>query len=638
MTLYTCGKRDTLIRQGKSPEECKIYITRMKETKDGGKWKRGYDPCDGCDPLNPSIKEPDPPTWLEVTPKGYIKVLTGELGQHLLGLYDVKTYNDTKEIMIYKQGIYVNGDAELESHIQRLIPRDTVKNNHVAETLGYIQRHTYKKRDVFNKHPGKICLENGVLDLTTYELEQHTPDYLFTIKMPVTYDPKADCEETKKFLKDVHHPDDIPVIQEIYGWCLDISQPNDTAIIYHGGGRNGKSTEIHQLETLLGNENTSNIKLQDLSIPTLASQLYGKMLNTVADLPKKGLNDSGDFKSITGGDNITARNLYQNPFKFKPYSKLLFSCNQIPRTNDLTDAYFKRIRIINFPNQFIEGTDNKELKEMLVTPSELSGVLNWALEGLKRYKDNNQSFTNSPTIDATREKYIRNSDPLAAFVMDCVAQKADGNVTKDNFYNSFVAFCSEEKYTPETKIEVGKRIWENIPYLSEGKIGPKGKQVRCWKGIKLIQFVVGIHDGIHDGQINLDTENDNPDTDTDQCIEKDIGIQGIHDNTLCYPTSHHINSTGARTTSSEKDSNMGVTIENKVDTLDTKKNLSQKTKFRKVLKTVKIIEEMFGEAKLNEIKDKCVDVDNLDIIHILASLCKDGIIYEPKNQRFKVVN
>lgn len=575
--------------------------------------------------------------WIMITKTGDLKILTGELGHFILENNNIKTYADTGEILVYKDGIYVNGKSGLETQIQKEIPRGVVKNNHVTEVLGYIRRHTYTKRDIFNLHPGKMCLENGVLDIITYELEAHTPDYLFTIKLPVTYDQAADCPETKKFLADIHHPEDIIVIQEVYGWCLDISQPNDTAIIYHGGGRNGKSTEIHQLETLLGNDNKCNVKLQDLSIPTMASRLYGKMLNTVADLPKKGLQDTGDFKAITGQDYISGKYLYQNPFDFKPYAKLIYSCNQIPRTNDLTDAYFKRIRIINFPNQFIEGADDKNMRKLITTPGELSGVLNWALEGLKRYKDNNQSFSNSPTIDQTREKYIRNSDPLAAFVMDCVQQKTDGYVTKDQFYNSFLSFCKEEKYTPATKIEVGKRIWEHLPYLSEGKVGPKKYQVRCWKGIKLIQYFVGIHDGIHDGQINLDTENDNLDTGTNQCTEKDIGIQGSHDKTLRILTSPSTNSTGAHANSSEDNASIGVTKENKVATLDTVDILSQKKKFSHVLKTIRIIEEMYGSAKLKEIQDKCVDVNNDEIVHILASMCKQGIVYEQKPQCFKVV-
>jgi hypothetical protein len=59
--------------------------------------------------------------------------------------------------------------------------------------------------------------------------------------------------------------------------------------------------------------------------------LFGKLANIFADLPSKAIDDGGMFKSLTGEDYVTAERKNKDPFSFRPYARLLFSCNEIPK-------------------------------------------------------------------------------------------------------------------------------------------------------------------------------------------------------------------------------------------------------------------------------------------------------------------
>ena len=176
---------------------------------------------------------------------------------------------------------------------------------------------------------------------------------IFLKKIPIKYNPNADCPKIKEFINQIMREEDVVVLQELAGYCLWKDYPIQKAFALVGEGSNGKSTFLRLLTKLLGKENVSSISLQDLVNNRFAvANLYGKLANIFADLPPEILKDTAKFKMLTGGDIITAEKKFKNPFKFYNYAKLIFSCNRLPVTYDDTTAFFRRWVIINFPNTF----------------------------------------------------------------------------------------------------------------------------------------------------------------------------------------------------------------------------------------------------------------------------------------------
>ena len=122
------------------------------------------------------------------------------------------------------------------------------------------------------------------------------------------------------------------------------------SFVFVGAPNAGKSTLLSVAqEILLGSENVSNIPWQSLGDRFNKAELFGKLANIFADLPSKAIDDGGMFKALTGEDYITAERKNKDPFSFRPYARLLFSCNEIPKNySDRSDGFYRRLIIIRF--------------------------------------------------------------------------------------------------------------------------------------------------------------------------------------------------------------------------------------------------------------------------------------------------
>jgi putative DNA primase/helicase len=217
-----------------------------------------------------------------------------------------------------------------------------------------------------------------------------------------------------------------------------------------GDGANGKSTYLSVLKALLGAENVSGRPIQDFGQDRFAAaDLFGKLANICADLPPNELKYTGNFKMLTGGDIIKAEYKFKRPFYFVSYAKLIFSANQIPDTEDESDAYYRRWVIPVFPNKFEGDNAVQNILQKLTTPSELSGFLNEAIGALKGLLLRG-NFCTSKTTEDTREDYKRKASPVYAFVTDMLEPDPDAIIVKKDLYNAFCAYCRAFDLPPKS--------------------------------------------------------------------------------------------------------------------------------------------------------------------------------------------
>lgn len=125
-----------------------------------------------------------------------------------------------------------------------------------------------------------------------------------------------------------------------------------------------------------------------------------------------------------------------------------------------------------------------QLIDKLTTREELSGILNWALEGLKRLWKQ-KTFSLLESVEERRKQWKVLSDPLTAFVNDCVKFAAEGYVTKEEFYRAYRNYCLDRRLPIMTKDKVGKRLPTVIPNVGEIYKTISNKQERSWSGIYL---------------------------------------------------------------------------------------------------------------------------------------------------------
>ncbi|WAH37040.1 DNA primase family protein [Alicyclobacillus dauci] len=229
---------------------------------------------------------------------------------------------------------------------------------------------------------------------------------------------------------------------------------------------------------------TSMIDLFNPSQPAKSlkiAELKNKLVNTFADLPRTSMSNSSNFKAIVSGDSINAERKFKEPFDFRPFAKLVFSTNEFPRNADITDGFFRRWLIIPFEKKFTPDKADVKLIDRLTTPSALSTLLNYALEGLRRLETNGK-FTECETITNAVKKYRDAYDTVKVFIDECCAIGEQLSCLKDDLYAQYQVWSQKSGLKPYGKIKFNERIAKQY---QDTRI--KGESNWRWVGINLKQ-------------------------------------------------------------------------------------------------------------------------------------------------------
>ncbi len=397
------------------------------------------------------------------------------------------TFVDTGRTWIYDKSVghYLpNAEAAIRTYITLSLSIEA-KKSWIEEALYLIKQRTNSMRKNHEPPPNLINLENGVFDIETRTLTDHTPDHFFTSQLPVKYDPTAECPKFLDFIKDIVKDDDAQTLQEYTGYLLYRSYIYQKALLLVGEGNNGKSTFLMAQKALIGNDNITSISLQHLDRRFTPARLYHKLANIYPDLSARALKDTGMFKITTGGDTIEAEVKYSmNTLKFVNHAKHEFSANTIPKVDeDDTDAFFRRWIIINFPNTFTDEKCDKDILQKITTPQELSGILNWALEGLTRLHDN-ADFTYDKTPEEIRDHYQRLSSSIYGFLTDQTTYDPEGWIPKENLYSLYITYCIDENLPRKSKAELSKEIPKHMPAVISQRQRVDKQYIHGWHGIR----------------------------------------------------------------------------------------------------------------------------------------------------------
>lgn len=387
----------------------------------------------------------------------------------LVDTYSFLSFKDNERIYRYERGIYKDDGIDVirRELVEEL--RDDYSSHTKEKVCDIVRGLTSTDRELFGEPAELINVENGVYDIKNDELLPHGPDKMFMSKIPVRYDPDASTDQIEKFVSDVVHDEDVNLIQEMFGYLLYRDYTFNKAFMLLGDGSNGKTTLTNIMEQFLGTDNVSNESLQDLiSDPHAKARLHSKLLNVDADISDNELKKTGPFKKLTGTDSISAHRKYEKGFKFTNHAKLVFAANNLPRTRDTSLGFFRRWILIDFPYTFTDDPEDghkdkdPEMVDKLTSDEALSGILNWAIKGLQRLLEKEQFSTDGAASD-TKNKWIMQSDTLAAFVDRCVSTKAGSKIKCSKFFEHYSRFCKENGMTPHDDRTVGKRLQKLIP-------------------------------------------------------------------------------------------------------------------------------------------------------------------------------
>jgi len=390
---------------------------------------------------------------------------------------------DNQEILWYNRSYYEHGgEKKIEQRINYYLD-DRMCSRYKAEVLTYIKTKDMIKRDELEPPVHLINLKNGVFNLETKELLPHEHKYLFLNEIPINYDQNAKIDKIQTFLEETLDVNDIPLIQEFFGDCLQRSYSFKRAIMCVGERDTGKSQLLLLLDIFLGKDNTSNVNLWDLCTDRFASiELYHKLANTCSELDPEEITHVDKFLSLTGGDWQSGQKKHQDRFKFINYAKIIFGCNKIPDTKHKNEAFYVRWIVIVFSNIIPFEDQIEDYYSIIATEKELSGLLNWALEGLYRLKKNH-GYSEHRSLDEVRELMQKGTNTIREFVEAYIDGDPNNSILKGDLYLSYVDFCKFMGYPFKTDNVFSRKFKPELKHdivISECEIHHK----KAWSGIK----------------------------------------------------------------------------------------------------------------------------------------------------------
>ncbi len=377
---------------------------------------------------------------------------------------------------------YIDGYYQYlsENALVGLISQDfgCLKNNVINLIIRYIKAIAEVKADCLNDG-NCLNLENGLFDLNAFQIKPHSSDVYSTIRLNVKYDPQAMCPLWKDAIQTIIGEEEyINTVQEFFGLCM-TRETYDKALFLIGEGNNGKSTLLDVLKGILGNENTCEVQLEQLEKSHYVAQLHNKILNIATEIGAKGTVCDEMFKKIVAHDYVMGDHKFAHPFSFRPICKLIFATNNMPRTDDKSRAFYRRLLIIPLTKEFTELDDKHKYYRTLL--NERNGIFNWMVEGLKRLKERGRFAVGRNMIEAI-EGYKVENNPVLSFIEEHCVIASDASVVKREMYDAYKNYCDECGFKPVNIKKFGKELKR---HLSGNIFEIRDSSGRNWQGVRL---------------------------------------------------------------------------------------------------------------------------------------------------------
>ena len=423
------------------------------------------------------------PDWYELTERGGLRFLPGILADHMAKKVDA--FYGAGSYYFYEHGVYaMHEDIWAQNSIRQFMIMRQEKTAEVNDTANLWRMRILKDVREINANPFIVNVRNGLYNVMDGSFKPHTADYYSTVQINADYDHSAKCPQFLEFLGGILPDSELSLIQEIFGYLLIPVNKAQKSFVFVGAANAGKSTLLSiAQETLLGSENVSNIPWQNLGDRFNKAELFGKLANIFADLPSKAIDDGGMFKSLTGEDYVTAERKNKDPFNFRPYARLLFSCNDIPKNySDRSDGFYRRLIIIRFDKSVPMEKRDPNLRERIA--AERDGILIWALEGLRRLIENSYLFSETQRTRDEVTRYRIESNSALTFIDEfCVV--GDGWIVREELYARYKDFCSANGMKSQSQTNFNKEVDGFSPEVRRGQDKVSGRKV--WRGLAFVE-------------------------------------------------------------------------------------------------------------------------------------------------------
>lgn len=400
---------------------------------------------------------------------------------------------DDGEVYVYRGGLWRNdGEQVLCELLWEAIGEDFTPN-----TLRYIKNQLrgigVTKRNDLGCPSETVTAQNGLIDLQGVENRHrnlHPQDHAIW-RFPVEYDPEATCPDFNRILEDwVPDPVERAKLQEYVGYALDDSSAKfEKMLLLLGPTDTGKTVFLDVVEALFGEDNVANQSIQYLANQRWGvDKVVGKPVNIRHDLDSRLIKRTSVVKELASGNPMKAERKSGDPYEARPTAKHFFSANRVSERKSPDKTFYNRWLTVMFTEQIPRDDQDSDLAEKLTRPEELSGILNWAIEGYQRLREQGH-FTGERSPSETQSLWQKNGGSIDRFISKPVeiVRSDDAKVSKATMYAAYTQFAENHDTTPETQHMLTRKL-NSIDGIESSQRRFNGEPKSAFVGVRLRNF------------------------------------------------------------------------------------------------------------------------------------------------------
>lgn len=409
------------------------------------------------------------------------------------GVFDVAIVEDIKASggtiilggvpYLYDKGVFRpdKQGARLTTEIKKRIYPEFISSTTLARVYNLFLKDAdlCLEESELNRYPTHwVNFQNGFYDPIEGKLIPHDPKYRATNQLPHNFTPggKPECPELDRWLTFITpDPDDREMLLEYIGYCMTRDTRQQKFLILYGSGGTGKSTLIRLLEEIIGEENTSNIPLRELSYRFSAFGLVGKLLNSCADIDEAAIKDVSLIKQLMGEDKIQAEAKGKNAFWFRSCAKQIFSTNELPLIlSERSNGFYRRLLILTMNRA--PKSPRADFTELLIRG--IDRLIYLAMDALETMYIQGSIMNSKNSQDAVNALW-RESDTVEAWLYDRCERDIKARTDRTELFDNYSLWCDANESMSLSLKSFYKALrtkgFEDVSY----------KGCRVFKGVKL---------------------------------------------------------------------------------------------------------------------------------------------------------
>jgi putative DNA primase/helicase len=383
------------------------------------------------------------------------------------------------KLYIYRNGIYECGDEYIEAAMIEHIP--TLNQSKRKEVLAYLNLLVTKESAVADAN--FIAFNNGVLDIVNDTFTDFSPEYIITNKIPHNYIPGAQSELLDRVMLKLACGDEtvLKLLYQAVGYTFYRRNELRKSFFLLGEKRNGKSTFLDMVQTLLGEDNVSNLDLCEIGSQFRTAELVNRLANIGDDINDEWVSNTATFKKVVSGDVITVEKKGKDPFKLRSFAKFFFSANSLPRLGRGKDssAVMDRLVVIPFDAKFSKQDADYDpfIKYKLREEVVIEALIVKAIPALKEVLAD-QEFVQCERVTENLVEFEKSNNPILEF-FDELDEADYNNEPVKTVYQKYATFCLSNNLQALSALEFQKQMKKHFDLVVKN-VEVNGKKTRVY--------------------------------------------------------------------------------------------------------------------------------------------------------------